>query len=293
MSIFTGSCVAAVTPFKEDKSVDYKAYGRLLEYQLDNNTDAIVVNGTTGESPTVTEDEQAKLIEFTVGVVDGKIPVIAGCGSNNTAQAVKLTKHAELCGADAIMQVTPYYNKATQQGLISHFTDIASSTKLPVMLYNVPARTSCNMTAKTVYELSKVPNIVCIKEASGDFTQIAEIAKLCGPNFDIYSGNDDQVIPIMSLGGKGVVSVAANIAPKAVHDMCHAYLTGDVKKGLEMQLQLLELCKACFIELSPAPVKAALEMMGLCGGTLRSPMVSVSDESLEFIKDTLEAYKLM
>jgi len=293
MSIFAGSGVAIVTPFKEDKSVDYKAYEKLLRFQLDNNTDAIVVCGTTGESATLTEEEHIKLIKFTVESVAGKVPVIAGCGSNNTAHAVHLTKQADLSGADAIMQVTPYYNKATQKGLIKHFSEIAKNTSLPIMLYNVPSRTSCNMTAETVYELSKVPNIVCVKEASGDLSQIAEIAKLCGPDFDIYSGNDDQVVPIMSLGGKGVVSVVANVAPQAMHNMCEEYLKGNVNKSLEMQLKLLDLCRACFIELSPAPTKAALEMMGFCTETLRSPMCPVSDESREAIKNVLKNYKLI
>ena len=290
MSIFTGSGVAIVTPFKANRSVDYKAYEKLIQFHLENGTDAIVVAGTTGESATLTEKEQERLIKHTVKSVGGKIPVIAGCGSNNTATAVRLTKKAELLGADAIMLVTPYYNKATQSGLINHFSEIAASTCLPIMLYNVPSRTGCNMSAKTVYELSKVPNIVAVKEASGDISQIAEISKLCGKDFDIYSGNDDQVIPIMSLGGKGVVSVVANAAPRQMHDMCKAYLSGDVEKALKMQLELLDLCHACFIELSPAPIKAALSMMGLCAETMRSPMYPVSDENRGVVEKVLRGY---
>jgi len=293
MSIFTGSGVAIVTPFKEDKSIDYKAYVKLVNFHLENNTDAIVVCGTTGESATLTDEECANLVKLTVEVVDGKIPVIAGCGSNNTAHAVHLTMQAEALGANAIMQVTPYYNKATQRGLIGHFTEIAESTSLPIMLYNVPSRTSCNIAAQTVAELSKVPNIVCIKEASGDISQIAEIAKLSEPGFDIYSGNDDQVVPLMSLGGKGVVSVTANVAPQLMHSMCKEFLEGNVKKSLEIQLKLLDLCKACFIELSPAPTKAALEMMGYGKAYFRRPICPVSDESLEVIRKALGSYGLI
>lgn len=293
MSIFTGSGVAIVTPFKEDKSIDYKAYVKLLNYQLDNNTDAIIVCGTTGESATLTDEECANLIKLTVEIADGKIPVIAGCGSNNTAHAVHLTKQAEALGANAVMQVTPYYNKATQNGLINHFTEIAESTKLPIMLYNVPGRTSCNIAADTVAALSKIPNIVCIKEASGDISQIAEIAKLSETDFDIYSGNDDQVVPIMSLGGKGVVSVVANIAPQLMRNMCSEFLAGNVKESLEIQLNLLDLCKSCFIELSPAPVKAALELMGYGKAYFRSPIYPVKDENFEIIKKTLENYGLI
>ena len=293
MSIFAGSGVAIITPFKQDKSVDYKAYEKLLGFQLDNGTDAIVVCGTTGESATLTDKEHAKLIKTTVKIVDGKIPVIAGCGSNNTAHAISLTKAAAGNGVDAIMQVTPYYNKATQKGLIAHFTEIANSTDLPIMLYNVPGRTSCNILPSTVCELSKVKNIVCIKEASSDISQIAEIRKLCGPDFDIYSGNDDQVVPIMSLGAVGVVSVVANIAPKLMHDMCAEYLQGNVKKSLEIQLEALDLCRACFTELSPGPVKEALEMMGLAKANFRAPMCPVSDESREVVRSTLEKYGMV
>jgi len=293
MSIFTGSAVAIVTPFKEDKSIDYKAYERLLAFQLENSSDAIVVCGTTGESATLTDTEQEDLIKFTVKKIEGKVPVIAGCGSNNTAHAIHLTKQAQKAGAAAIMQVTPYYNKATARGLINHFTEIAKNTTLPIMLYNVPGRTSCNMSAQVVFELSKVSNIVCVKEASGDMTQIAEISKLCPEGFDIYSGNDDQVVPIMSLGGKGVVSVVANIAPGAMHDMCSEYLKGSVNNALKIQLDTFNLYKACFIELSPAPVKAALEMMGLCGGVLRSPMYPVNEDSREAIRSVLRSYKLI
>jgi len=293
MSIFKGSGVAIVTPFKEDKSVDYKAYERLIEFQLENGTDAIVVCGTTGESATLTDKEQAKLVKLTVKVAAGKVPVIAGCGSNDTAHAISLTKNAEKNGADAIMQVTPYYNKATQSGLITHFTEIAKNTDLPIMLYNVPGRTSCNIEPKTVLALSKIDNIVCIKEASGDISQIAEIRKLCGRGFDIYSGNDDQVVPIMSLGAVGVVSVVANIAPRLMRDLCAEYLAGNTKKSLEIQLELLDLCKACFIELSPGPVKEALEMMGLCDANFRSPMCPVSGSSTKVIRSTLKRYGMV
>jgi len=292
-SLFTGSGVAIVTPFNVDGSVDYKAYEKLVGFHLDNETDALVVCGTTGESATLTDEENASLVKFTVEMVNGKIPVIAGAGSNNTAHAVHLTKEAEKCGADGILQVTPYYNKATQKGLIAHFTQIAESTSLPIILYTVPSRTNTNILPKTVYELSKVKNIVAVKEASGDVSQVAEIAKLCGPDFDIYSGNDDQIVPIMSLGGKGVISVVANIMPKEVHDLCMEYLAGNVKKSLEIQLDLLDACKACFIELSPGPVKAALEMMGYIKALYRSPICAVDDANMEFVRQTLKNYKLI
>ena len=293
MSIFRGSGVAIVTPFKDDKSIDYKAYERLLEFQINNGTDAIVVCGTTGESATLTDKEHAKLIKLTAKAVDGKVPVIAGCGSNNTAHAIELTKSATQNGADAIMQVTPYYNKATQSGLIRHFSEIAQNTALPIMLYNVPGRTSCNIEAKTVAELSKIDNIVCIKEASGDISQIAEIRQLCGKGFDIYSGNDDQVVPLMSLGAVGVVSVVANVAPRLMSYMCAEYLAGNVEKSLEVQLSLLALCKACFIELSPGPVKEALAMMELIEANFRSPMGPVSEGNRKLIEKTLGMYGIV
>ena len=293
MSIFRGSGVAIVTPFKDDKSVDYKAFEKLLAFQMDNGTDAIVVCGTTGESSTLTDKEHAKLVKLAAKAVAGQVPIIAGCGSNNTEHAIHLTKSAVANGADAIMQVTPYYNKATQSGLVRHFTEIAKSTELPIMLYNVPARTSCNIEAKTVAKLSKIDNIVCIKEASGDISQIAEIRKLCGKDFDIYSGNDDQVVPLMSLGAVGVVSVVANIAPRLMSYMCAEYLAGNVGKSLEIQLELLDLCKACFIELSPGPIKEALEMMGLGKANYRSPMGAISEESRKIVREVLERFGMV
>jgi len=293
MSIFRGSGVAIVTPFKDDKSVDYKAFEKLLAFQLDNGTNAIVVCGTTGESSTLTDKEHAKLVKLAAKVVAGHVPIIAGCGSNNTEHAIHLTKSAAVNGADAIMQVTPYYNKATQSGLVRHFAEIAKSTELPIMLYNVPARTSCNIEAKTVAKLSKIDNIVCVKEASGDISQIAEIRKLCGKDFDIYSGNDDQVVPLMSLGAAGVVSVVANIAPRLVSYMCSEYLAGNVGKSLEIQLELLDLNKACFVELSPGPVKEALEMMGLGKANYRSPMGAISEENRKVVREVLERFGMV
>ena len=293
MSIFRGSGVAIVTPFKDDKSVDYKAFEKLLNFQLDNGTDAIVVCGTTGESSTLTEKEHAKLVKLAAKVVAGQVPIIAGCGSNNTEHAIQLTKSATGSGADAIMQVTPYYNKATQGGLVRHFIEIAKNTDLPIMLYNVPSRTSCNIEPKTVAKLAKIDNIVCIKEASGDISQIAEIRKLCGKDFDIYSGNDDQVVPLMSLGAVGVVSVVANIAPRLMSYMCAEYLAGNVGKSLEIQLEILDLCKACFVELSPGPVKEALEMMGFGKANYRSPMGSITEENQRVVKETLRKFGMI
>ncbi|MDR2898871.1 MAG: 4-hydroxy-tetrahydrodipicolinate synthase [Clostridiales bacterium] len=293
MSIFRGSGVAIVTPFNESQGVDYKAYERLVNFHLENHTDSIIVCGTTGEASTLTEDERASLIKLTVDMVNKKIPVIAGTGSNNTLHSIHLTQTAEKCGADGILNVTPYYNKATQKGLISHFTQIADSTSLPIILYSVASRTGTNILPKTVYELSKVKNIVGIKEASGDISQIAEIASLCDDSFDIYSGNDDQIVPIMSLGGVGVISTVANIIPQTVHDICAQYDNGNRAASLKLQLGILNLIRACFIEVNPIPVKEALGMMGMLDPVFRSPMCPLEDKNRDFVREQLKAYALI
>ncbi|MBE6012663.1 4-hydroxy-tetrahydrodipicolinate synthase [Anaeropeptidivorans aminofermentans] len=293
MSIFKGSGVAIVTPFNQDGSINFEAYEGLVEFQIENGTDAIIVCGTTGESATLSTEEQISLVKFTVEKVNKRVPVIAGAGSNNTSHAVELAKGAYEVGADALLAVTPYYNKATQKGLILHFTAIAESTPLPVILYSVASRTATNIEPQTCVELAKVPNIVAIKEASSNISQITEIASLVGDKMDIYSGNDDQIVPILSLGGIGVISVLANIAPKDTHDIVAKYFEGDLKGSLKLQLDAMELIKALFCEVNPIPVKEALNIMGLNGGAYRSPMCPMEDKNRERLIRTMKDYGLI
>ena len=293
MSIFKGSGVAIVTPFNQDGSINFEAYEGLVEFQIENGTDAIIVCGTTGESATLSTEEQISLVKFTVEKVNKRVPVIAGAGSNNTSHAVELAKGAYEVGADALLAVTPYYNKATQKGLILHFTAIAESTPLPVILYSVASRTATNIEPQTCVELAKVPNIVAIKEASSNISQITEIASLVGDKIDIYSGNDDQIVPILSLGGIGVISVLANIAPKDTHDIVAKYFEGDLKGSLKLQLDAMELIKALFCEVNPIPVKEALNIMGLNGGAYRSPMCPMEDKNRERLIRTMKDYGLI
>lgn len=293
MSIFKGSGVAIVTPFNQDGSINFEAYEGLVEFQIENGTDAIIVCGTTGESATLSTEEQISLVKFTVEKVNKRVPVIAGAGSNNTSHAVELAKGAYEVGADALLAVTPYYNKATQKGLILHFTAIAESTPLPVILYSVASRTATNIEPQTCVELAKVPNIVAIKEASSNISQIAEIASLVGDKMDIYSGNDDQIVPILSLGGIGVISVLANIAPRDTHDIVAKYFEGDLKGSLKLQLDAMELIKALFCEVNPIPVKEALNIMGLNGGAYRSPMCPMEDKNRERLIRTMKDYGLI
>ena len=246
MPIFTGSGVAIVTPFNEDETINYPELERLIEFQIENGTDSIVICGTTGEASTLTDEEQIECIKFTVDVVNKRVPVIAGAGSNHTSHAIELAQGCEKVGADAVLIVTPYYNKTTQKGLIKHYKMIAESINIPIILYNVPSRTGLNITPQTCYELSKIKNIVGIKEASGNLSQVAEIAALCGEDFHIYSGNDDQILPVLSLGGLGVISVLANIMPKETHDMVASYLEGDTKKATKLQLEYLNLVNQLF-----------------------------------------------
>ena len=270
-TIFTGAATAIVTPLNE-QGVDYESFARLIDWQIDEGIDAIVVAGTTGEGSTLTDEEHKAVIKFCVKKVAGRVPVIAGTGSNDIAYAVSLTKYACEVGADAMLLVTPYYNKATQNGLIKSFTAVADASTKPCILYNVPSRTGCNIKPETCAVLAKHPNIVAIKEASGDISQVAEISRLCGDDLDIYSGNDDQIIPVMSLGGKGVISVLSNLLPRETSAMCPSFLSGDVKNARDMQLKYLPLISSLFCEVNPIPVKAAVSAMGYGDNYLRLPL---------------------
>lgn len=290
MAIFTGAGVAIVTPFKEDGSIDFEKLNTLIDFQIDNGTDAIIICGTTGESATMSHEEHLQTIEACVKHVNKRVPVVAGTGSNCTDTAIYLSKEAEKLGADALLVVTPYYNKATQKGLKEHFTMVAESVSLPIVLYNVPSRTGCNILPETAVELAKnVDNIVAIKEASGNISQVVKLASLAKGCIDIYSGNDDQVIPLLSLGGKGVISVLSNVAPRQTHNMVMEYLEGDRDKGVQLQLELIDLCNALFSEVNPIPVKKAVELMGLCGGTLRRPLTEMEPQNVEKLKTAMKA----
>ena len=291
MSIFEGAGVALVTPFHEDGSVDYEKLKELVEFQIANGTDAIIICGTTGESSTLTHEEHLECIKKCVEYVNGRIPVVAGTGSNCTETAIYLSTEAEKYGADALLVVTPYYNKATQKGLIAHYTAIANSVKLPIIMYNVPSRTGCNIQPATAVTLAKnVENIVAIKEASGNISQVVKLAQLANGCIDIYSGNDDQVVPLLSLGGKGVISVTANIIPEDTHDMVQKYLDGDVAGSLALQLKAIDLCDAMFCEVNPIPVKKAVDLAGLCNGYVRMPMTEAEPASVEKIKKAMSEY---
>jgi 4-hydroxy-tetrahydrodipicolinate synthase len=291
MSIFKGSGVAIVTPFNES-GVDFEKLRELLEWHIANSTDAIIVCGTTGEASTMSESERKETIKFTVDVVNKRIPVIAGTGTNNTAASINMSKWAESIGVDGLLVITPYYNKTTQKGLIEHFKAIAESVKTPIILYNVPSRTGMNLEPKTLLALTKFENIVAVKEASGNISQIAKIKALCGDRIDIYSGNDDQVIPIMSVGGVGVISVLANIIPKQMHDMCQLFLDGKLNEALKVQLGALALNDAIFIETNPIPVKTAMNLMGMKAGHLRLPLCEMTESNLEVLKRELKNYGL-
>lgn len=291
MAIFTGSAVALVTPFKADGAVDYEQLKSLVEYHVANKTDAIVICGTTGEASTMTEEEHMEVIRKCCEYVAKRIPVIAGTGSNCTDTAVKLSKEAEQVGADALLVVTPYYNKATQNGLIKHYSAIAEAVSIPIIMYNVPSRTGCNIQPATAVAIAKQnANVVAIKEASGNISQVAKLAQLADGCIDIYSGNDNQVVPLLSLGGKGVISVTANIIPEDTHDMVAKYLAGDVAGSLALQLKAMDLCDALFCEVNPIPVKKAVELAGLCSGYVRMPMTEAEPASVEKIKKAMTEY---
>ena len=291
MSIFTGAGVAIVTPMTETGAVNYPKLEELIEYQIANGTDAIIICGTTGESSTLTHEEHLEAIRFTAEKVAGRIPVVAGTGSNCTETAIYLSQEAEKYGVDGVLLVTPYYNKATQKGLIAHFTKIANSIKIPVILYNIQSRTGVNIAPETMAYLAKnVENIVGVKEASGNISQIAKIAELCGESFDIYSGNDDQVVPLLSLGGKGVISVLSNIAPRETHDIVAKFMDGDVKGSRELQLRALPLIEKLFCEVNPIPVKAAMNMLGWEVGPLRMPLSEMEEEHQKELKAAMDAF---
>lgn len=294
MSIFKGAGVAIVTPFTQDDKVNFEELGKMIDFQIAGGTDAIIICGTTGESSTLTHEEHDACIKFAVEHTAGRVPVIAGTGSNSTAEAIRLSTHAQNNGADALLLVTPYYNKATQKGLIQHYTAIANSVDLPIILYNVPSRTGVNILPQTAVTLAKnVKNIVAIKEASGNISQVAELAALADGCIDIYSGNDDQVVPLLSLGGVGVISVLSNVMPKLTHDMVMSYLNGDVKLSRQLQLSVMNLNKALFCEVNPIPVKEALNMMGWNAGAVRSPLCEMEPQHKELLRKELTAMKLI
>ena len=294
MSIFTGAGVAIVTPMKQNGEVDYECFRKLVEFQIENGTDAIIVCGTTGEASTLTHEEHLDVIKYCVEVVDKRIPVIAGTGSNCTETAVYLSTEAEKSGVDGLLLVSPYYNKATQNGLYAHFKTIAESVKVPIILYNVPSRTGCNILPETIVRLCRdVENIVGVKEASGNISQIAHLAAIAEGAVDIYSGNDDQIVPIMSLGGKGVISVLSNVAPRETHEICAKYLAGDVQGSLKGQLRAMELCNALFCEVNPIPVKMALNLMGKEVGSLRAPLTDMEPENAAKLEKAMKEYGIL
>lgn len=294
MAIFKGAGVAIVTPMKENLEINYDKLDEMLEDQIAGGTDAIIICGTTGESATMTEAEHMEAIRFTVERVKHRVPVIAGTGSNSTATAIELSKEAEKDGADGLLLVTPYYNKATQNGLISHFSAVCNEVKIPAILYNVPSRTGCNIQPATLAQLVKnVENIVGVKEASGNIGQVAEIMHLCDGNIDLYSGNDDQVVPLLSLGGIGVISVLSNVAPAYVHDMVYKYLNGDTKESCSMQLKALPLCSALFCEVNPIPVKAALNLMGWEVGPLRGPLTEIEPAHRDLLEKAMKDFGIL
>ena len=290
--IFKGAGVAIVTPFNED-GINFDELGKLIDYQIENSTDAIIIAGTTGESAAMNDDEHKEIIKFAVEHVNKRVPVIAGAGSNDTAYAIQLSQYAEKVGADALLCVTPYYNKCTQKGLIAHYTKIADSVNLPIILYNVPSRTGVNIKPETYCELSKHPKIVAAKEANGDLSAILKTRKLCGDDLTIYSGNDDQIVPILSIGGKGVISVLSNVAPKDTHKICQFYFEGKVQEAEKLQICYCDLIDALFCEVNPIPVKTAMNLLGWNAGKLRSPLSEMETKNLEILKAALKNHNLL
>lgn len=293
MTLFKGSGVAIVTPFTDKNEVNYTKLAELIEWHIQQGTDAIIVCGTTGESPTLTDDEHKQVIECAVETVNKRIPIIAGAGSNDTAYAVQMSKHAEDVGANGLLVITPYYNRPTQKGLIANFTAIADAVDIPIIMYNVPGRTGCNMLPATMAELAKHKNICGMKEASGNISQVAEMARLMPDGFYLMSGNDDMVVPLLSLGGVGVISVVANIAPKDTHRMVQYYLDGNVKEACKMQLKMKSLIDALFCETNPIPVKTAMNLMGKEVGALRLPLIDMTDDHLALLKQRMQEYNLI
>ena len=291
--VFTGAGVAIITPMHADGSVNYAELGRIIDDQIEHGIDAIIICGTTGESATLTHEEHAECIRFAVEHTARRVPVVAGTGSNDTAYAVKLSQHAEEVGADALLLVTPYYNKASQAGLIAHFSAIANAVSLPCILYNVPSRTGCNILPATLAELCKLPNINGVKEASGNLAQVSEIATLCGDELNIYSGEDGLILPIMALGGKGVISVLSNVAPQYTHDICAAWLDGDAVRCRTLQLGALELVHALFADVNPIPVKWAMNRLGWDAGPLRLPLCPPSPAVQQQLETALKNFGLL
>jgi len=292
-TIFTGAGVAIVTPMNPDESINFDRLGQIIDNQIENGTDAIVICGTTGESATMTDQEHVDCIEYAVKRVNGRVPVIAGAGSNHTSYAVWMSKEAKRVGADALLHVTPYYNKTSQTGLIRHFNAVADATDLPIILYNVPSRTCVNITPATYRELAKHPNIVAAKEASGNISQIAQIAQACGDELDLYSGNDDQIVPLLSLGAKGVISVLSNIMPRETHDICRLFFEGKIAESRALQLKLLPLINALFSDVNPIPVKEAMNMMGWECGECRLPLVSMQPQAKEHLRVLMQEQGLI
>ena len=295
MAIFTGAGVAIVTPFKDNGEVDYETFAKNIEFQIENGTDAIIVCGTTGEASTLSHEEHLDVIRYCVKCVNGRIPVVAGTGSNCTETAVYLSQEAEKAGADGLLVVTPYYNKATQKGLYEHFKIIADSVKIPIILYNIPGRTGgVNILPETVVKLcTEVENIVGVKDATGNISQVAKLMSIAGDKVDLYSGNDDQIVPLLSLGGKGVISVLSNIAPKQTHDICAKFFEGDVEGSRKIQLDAINLIDALFCEVNPIPVKKALNLMGLNAGILRRPLTEMEDANAAKLEKAMKEFGLL
>ena len=292
-TIFTGAGIAIITPFNQDGSVNYERLGEMIDYQIENNTNAIIICGTTGEASTMTDEEHLECIRYAVEKTAGRVPVIAGTGSNDTKYAVELSKEAEAVGADALLLVTPYYNKTTQKGLIMHFTAIADAVNIPIVLYNIPGRTGMGFEVSTIKKLAEHKNIVAVKEASGNISYCAKLLAECGDVIDVYSGNDDMIVPLMSLGAKGVISVASHVIPKQVHDMVQYCVDNNFAKATELQLEYLDLINALFIEVNPIPVKEAVNMTGVNVGSCRMPLCDMSDEHKAVLRKTLEKHGLI
>ncbi len=292
-TIFTGAGVAIVTPMNQDGSINFEELGNLIEFNIEKGTDAIIICGTTGESATMSDEEHVECIRYAVEKVNKRVPVIAGTGSNHTEYAVNLSKTAEEIGADALLVVTPYYNKTSQHGLIKHFTTIAEAVNIPIILYNVPSRTGVNITPETCFELSKIDNIVAVKEASGNISQVAKISSMCGDELDIYSGNDDQIVPIMALGGKGVISVLSNCMPTETHEICQLCLDNKYDEARKLANRLLGFTNALFCDVNPVPVKEALNIMGFNAGPCRLPLVEMTEANVAKLTDEMKAVGLV
>lgn len=292
-TIFTGAGVAIITPMNQDETINFDKLGEIIDYQIENGTDAIIICGTTGESSTMSDDEHTECIRYAVERANKRVPVIAGTGSNDTKYAIQLSQHAQRLGADGLLLVTPYYNKTTQRGLVAHFNAIANSVDIPCILYHIPSRTGVTMTIDTFDQLANTKNIVAVKEASGNISFIAKLISKVGDRLDVYSGNDDQIVPMMSLGAKGVISVLSNVMPKETHEMAKACLDGDYAKASKMQIELLDLINDLFIEVNPIPVKEALNLMGTNVGPCRMPLYPMSDANRKTLADSLKAHGLV